>query len=323
MDTAVSVNQPLPAGATGVGGKYSSLYLNVPGPRGLESGQLWTGNGNGLVIRTNPNTGAAFPIRLAPNNTDALVLNPDRSATFYGNLSVLGTASLSNLSLLNASIDTNQAARFRSGVTVDGNILIGTIGATGASNTVSINGAALSVNAVSNFNNSVVFTNITSNTGNPYARVQYVQTWVLPSTWTLLELGAITHTRGIQVATGTNWVRPDQRAIEISRTGVYSINVTLHRYAEVADATVHTVTIQLFRFQTPPAPIGWSISGVEVIAVRYHTHHPTQEWMTHEMSREVFLNRGDFIVTGIYSNHPSAMEAYIHGTSHISIRYVG
>jgi hypothetical protein len=178
-NTAIFVNQPLPAGATGVGGKFSSLYLQVPGPQGLEAGQLFTGGGSGLVIRTNPNTGPsgatgpAFPIRLAPNNNETLVLNPDRSATFYGNVSVLGTASLSNLSLLNASIDTNQAAGFRSGVTVDGNMIVGATGTT-----TQIVSTSLQCTASSLFANEVRLTNVFTQVGSPYVRITCPQTTV-------------------------------------------------------------------------------------------------------------------------------------------------
>ena len=233
IDTSISINQPLPAGATGIGGKYSSLYLEVPGPRGLEAGQLFTGGGVGLVIRTNPNTGpsgatgAAFPIRLAPNNNETLVLNPDKSATFFGNVSVLGTASLSNLSLLNASIDTNQPARFRSGVTVDGNMAVG---ATGTS--TQIVSTSLRCNASSLFTNEVLFNNLAIRAGNPYLRLTFPQTtipgYTTPETYTPLNMLAtrVTDARGI--LDRALWVDTPNKAIRIPYSGLWSINVRTH-----------------------------------------------------------------------------------------------
>jgi hypothetical protein len=60
---------------TGTGG-FASLYLGAP----AETGQVFVGQGTGLVIRTTTN----HAIRLSPNNVESLTLRTDGSATFAG-----------------------------------------------------------------------------------------------------------------------------------------------------------------------------------------------------------------------------------------------
>jgi hypothetical protein len=272
-NTSIFVNQPLPAGATGVGGKFSSLYLQVPGPRGLEAGQLFTGGGSKLVIRTNPNTGpsgatgAAFPIRLAPNNNETLVLNPDKSATFYGNVSVLGTASLSNLSLLNASIDTNQPARFRSGVTVDGNMAVGATGTT-----TQIVSTSLQCNASSLFINEVRMTNIFTQVGNPYVRITLPQITIplkaTPPAFAVLPLvpSNVTHKVGF-IATSA-WVDAPNKAIRIPYSGLYSVTVQL--FYDTASVRTFANHVHLERFTQAPSTVSWGIDSSTTVKYTYN-----------------------------------------------------
>ena len=316
-------------------GKYSSLYLGVPGPRGLESGQLFTGGGVGLVIRTNANnggTGPSFPIRLAPNNAETLVLNPDKSAIFYGNVSVLGTASLNNLSLLNASIDTSQAARFRSGVTVEGNVSFNRnlSDPFPAPTTFTINTNSLQCSAASLFTNEVRMTNVFTQVGNPYLRIKFPQVTIplraAPIAFAVLPFTTsnVTHSRGI-IAT-SSWVDAANKAIRIPYSGLYSISVQL--FYDTASVRTFANHVHLERFTQAPSIVSWGIDSSTTIKYTYNWRSSTTQNTITDLTTEALLNVGDFVCVMLRSDHQEGTHRTVGDTgnedqSHMTIRFIG
>jgi hypothetical protein len=60
---------------------FASLYFNATSTvGGNELGQIFVGQNAGLCLRTSTN----HPIRISPNNNEAIVINTDRSVDFSG-----------------------------------------------------------------------------------------------------------------------------------------------------------------------------------------------------------------------------------------------
>ena len=253
-------------GATGVANRYSSLYVNTFGPTGIEQGQVFVGNGNGLVLRTiNLSPTVAFPISLSPNNVETLRLSPDKSATFRGNVSVQGTLAVTNMAPTAASIDTTGNCFFRSQVMVGGNTIVsGYLASNGLymtaplkisgtatnnidsptlfKNNVDLTDTELRLNnAPAYFGGSVTINNLMFSRMNPFCKVAFQKDFYLrsvygndPLDWKVIPFAGILEQRGFYNS-NSPFPMARQKDFQIRETGLYSITVNMHVIASDYD----------------------------------------------------------------------------------------
>jgi hypothetical protein len=247
-------------------------------------------------------------------------------------VSVLGTASLSTLSLLNTSIDSSQPARLRQGLTVEGNVSFNRnlSDPFPAPTTFTINTNSFQCSASSVFTNEVRMTSVFSQVGNPYLRIKFPQVTIplraTPVAFAVLPFTTsnVTHSRGIIASSA--WVDAPNKAIRIPFSGLYSITVQL--FYDTASVRTFAHHVYLERFTQQPSTTSWDIASATSIKYTYGWRWSNTPNTTIDLHTEAQLSVGDFVCVMLRSDHQEGTHRTKADTggedeSHMTIRFIG